>query len=116
MAPPYHGGGARSSYSGALGLTSPEWCRGSVAADRGSWELQQAEFELRKAGTEAGWPKKKHDSRWVAPLLASFHAIPASFDATGWSGGKAGALRSVEVSLSVGEVTREGKSVGGRKK
>ena len=42
--------------------------------------------------------------------------IPASFDAIGWSSGKAGALRSVEVSSPVGEVTGEGRSDGGRKK
>ena len=60
--------------------------------------------------------EKRHDSRWVAPLLASFHAIPASFDATGWSSGQAGALRSVEVLSSVGEVIGEGRSGGGRKK
>ena len=59
VAPPYRGGGTRSSYSRALGLTSPEWCRGSVAADRGSWELQQAKFELRRAGTETAWLEKK---------------------------------------------------------
>ena len=39
---------------------------------------------------------KRRDSRWVVRLQVAFHAILAGFDATGWSGGDAGVLCSVE--------------------
>ena len=48
--------------------------------------------------------EKWRDNRWVESLQAAFRAIPAGFDATGWSDGKAGALCSIVVLSPVGEV------------
>ena len=59
--------------------------------------------------------EKWRDSRWVAHLQVAFRAIPAGFDAIGWSGGDAGVLCSVEVLLSVDEVAGM-RSDEGRKK
>ena len=106
---PWSGGGARSSYSRVSDSTSPELKLGSDEADRGSRGLQRAGLSWGRPVPEQLGRQTARQPLGRARLLA---AISAGFGTTGWSGGDAGVLSSVEGLSPVGGVAGTGWSGG----